>query len=306
VAGQAAVHAALYGSRRKSLHCERGALAVHPHRRERGLSQASISAASSIRQLNAAGDAPVAALTTPASKSGVWLGEAAVILAQRDSVIANLVEQTGLPRLPRPRGRHFQALVRAIVYQQLAGTAAAAIYGRLVDALDGDVGPGNLQALSDEQMRADGLLRAKVASLRDLAAKVLDGTVSLSGHVLARQTDDEVEASLREVRGVGPWTAQVFMMFRLGRLDIWPTADLGVRRGYGLAWDVPTPNPRELEPLGEPFRPFRTVLTGRSSGHPIIRSLEPDEEWSWCYIDHIGMLTPELTGSTTIPPSPLA
>jgi len=78
--------------------------------------------------------------------------------------------------------------------------------------------------------------------------------------VPANQSDDEAEKQPGTVRGVGPWTAQVFIMFRLGRLDIWPTADLGVRRGYGLGWGVPTPSERELQPLGEPYRPYRTVL----------------------------------------------
>jgi len=191
----------------------------------------------------------------------VSLGAAAESLATRDPVIASLLAQVGPPHLPRPRGPHFEALVRAIVYQQLAGAAARAIYGRLVAALGGDVEPERLQALSDEETRAVGLSRGKTASLRDLSAKVLEGTVTLSGRVLAHQSDDEVERRLRTVRGVGPWTAQVFMMFRLRRLDIWPTADLGVRRGYGLAWGVPAPSERELQPLGEPYRPYRTVLT---------------------------------------------
>jgi DNA-3-methyladenine glycosylase II len=191
----------------------------------------------------------------------VSLGAAAESLVTRDPVVASLLAQAGPPHLPRPRGPHFEALVRAIVYQQLAGAAAGAIYGRLVAALGGDVEPERLQALSDEETRAVGLSRGKTASLRDLSSKILGGTVSLSGRVLAHQSDDEVETRVRTVRGVGPWTAQVFMMFRLRRLDIWPTAHLGVRRGYGLAWGVPTPSERELQPLGEPYRPYRTVLT---------------------------------------------
>ena len=101
---------------------------------------------------------------------------AARILADRDPVIARLLEQTGPPRLRRQSDSHFGTLVQAIVYQQLAGRAAAAIHGRLIAALGGDVQPEGLIALSDETLRAVGLSRAKVASLRDLAAKVLDGT----------------------------------------------------------------------------------------------------------------------------------
>src|SRR5690242_21762852 len=169
-------------------------------------------------------------------------GAAARILAERDPVIARLV--------------------RAIVYQQLAGRAAAAIHGRLIAALGGDgadVQPEPLLALTDEQMRAVGLSRNKMASLRDLAAKVLDGTVVLSPRGLARESDDKIIARLSAVRGIGPWTAEMFLIFQLRRLDVWPVGDLGVRRGYGLAWQVPEPTARELQPLGEPFRPYRSV-----------------------------------------------
>jgi DNA-3-methyladenine glycosylase II len=185
--------------------------------------------------------------------------EAARILAARDPVIARLVEQAGLPRLSRPAGSHFGALVRAIVYQQLAGVAAAAIHGRLIAALDGDPQPEKLVALTDETLRAVGLSRNKMASLRDLAAKVLDGTVVLHPRGLSRESDEEIVARLSAVRGIGPWTAEMFLIFQLRRLDVWPVGDLGVRRGYGLAWKVPTPTARELLPLGEPFRPYRSV-----------------------------------------------
>ena len=202
-----------------------------------------------------------AATTLATTKTGISLGQAADILVARDHVIATLLDQNGPPALPHARGGHFEALVRAIVFQQLAGAAAAAIYGRLRAALNGHIEPESLHTLSEEQLRIIGLSKAKALSVRELAAKVLDGTVSLSRRVLGRQTDDEVEACLRTVRGIGPWTAQVFMMFQLGRLDIWLTSDLGVRRGYSLAWGVPMPNPRELEPLGDLYRPYRTVLT---------------------------------------------
>ena len=98
-------------------------------------------------------------------------------------------------------------------------------------------------------------------SLRDLATKVLDGTVVLEPRALGRQSDDEVKARLTTVRGIGPWSADMFLLFQLRRLDVWPVGDLGVRQGYALAWDIARPTPRELEPLGEPFRPYRTVLT---------------------------------------------
>ena len=190
----------------------------------------------------------------------VSFAAAARILAERDPVIARLLEQTGPPRLSRPQESHFATLVRAIVYQQLAGRAAAAIHGRLIAALGGDVQPEGLLALSDETLRAVGLSRAKVVSLRDLAAKVLDGTVVLSPPRLARETDEEIITRLSAVRGIGTWTAEMFLLFQLRRLDVWPVGDLGVRRGYGLAWQIPTPTERELKPLGDPYRPYRSVL----------------------------------------------
>jgi DNA-3-methyladenine glycosylase II len=184
---------------------------------------------------------------------------AARILAARDPVIARLLAQTGPPRLSSPGESHFAALVRAIVYQQLAGAAAAAIHGRLIAALGGDVQPAALIALSDEALRAVGLSRNKAASVRDLAAKVLDGTVVLSPRGLSAETDEQVVARLSTVRGIGPWTAEMFLFFQLRRLDVWPVGDLGVRRGYGRAWQVPTPTARELQPLGDPYRPYRSV-----------------------------------------------
>ena len=191
----------------------------------------------------------------------VSYGEAARLLAARDPVLAGLVAEAGPMRIPRPTMSPFEALVQAIVYQQLAGPAARAIHGRLIAALDDRVEPEALLALSDETLRAVGLSSAKARSLRDLASKALEGAVVLSPRTLARQSDEEVIARLSRVRGIGPWSAQMFLIFQLRRLDVWPVADLGVRHGYGLAWKVPTPTARELEPLGEPYRPYRTVLT---------------------------------------------
>jgi DNA-3-methyladenine glycosylase II len=195
-------------------------------------------------------------------KRRVSHAEAAEILATRDPILADLIAAVGPIRISisRRAASHFAALVQAIVYQQLAGAAARAIHGRLVAALLDDVQPEALLALSDETLRAVGLSTNKARSLRDLATKVLDGTVVLSPRGLSRQSDDEVIARLSTVRGIGPWTAQMFLMFQLRRLDVWPVGDFGVRQGFGLAWKVPTPTARELEPLGEPYRPYRTVV----------------------------------------------
>jgi DNA-3-methyladenine glycosylase II len=185
---------------------------------------------------------------------------AAAILAERDPVMRRLVAEAGPARVRPPAETHFEALVRAIVYQQLAGRAAAAIHGRLIDALGGQVAPERLMALPDEALRAAGLSGSKTASLRDLAAKVLDGTVVLDPAGLRAESDAEVVARLSTVRGIGKWTAEMFLMFQLRRLDVWPTGDLGVRKGFGLAWGIPTPTAKELEPLGDPYRPYRSVV----------------------------------------------
>lgn len=185
---------------------------------------------------------------------------AATILAERDPVMRRLVAEAGPARVRPPTDSHFGALVRAIVYQQLAGRAAAAIHGRLIAALDGQVEPVTLLSLPDETLRSVGLSGAKAASLRDLAAKVLDGTVVLDPAGLRRESDADVVARLTTVRGIGKWSAEMFLMFQLRRLDVWPTGDLGVRKGFGLAWGIPMPTAKQLDPLGDPFRPYRSVV----------------------------------------------
>jgi DNA-3-methyladenine glycosylase II len=185
--------------------------------------------------------------------------QAAEILAGRDPMLAKLVADAGPMRISRPKLSPFEALVEAIVYQQLAGAAARAIHGRLIDAMDGSVTPEALLSLSDEALRAVGLSAAKVRYLRDLASKVLDGTLVVSPRSLARQSDEALMARLTTVRGIGPWSVHMFLIFQLRRLDVWPVGDFGIRQGYGLAWNVPAPTAKELEPLGEPYRPYRTV-----------------------------------------------
>jgi DNA-3-methyladenine glycosylase II len=185
---------------------------------------------------------------------------AAAILAERDPVLRRLVAEAGPVRVRASAETHFAALVRAIVYQQLAGAAAGAIHGRLIAALGGEITPERLLALPDGTLRSAGLSGNKAASLQDLATKVLDGTVVLDPRGLRAESDDEVAARLSTVRGIGRWTAEMFLMFQLRRLDVWPTGDLGVRKGFGLGWGIPTPTAKELEPLGEPYRPYRSVV----------------------------------------------
>jgi DNA-3-methyladenine glycosylase II len=190
---------------------------------------------------------------------GSWQA-AADILAERDPVMHRLVAEAGLPHVRPPAETHFGALVRSVLYQQLAGPAAAAIHGRLVAALDGEVTPERVLALPAGTLRSVGLSGSKAASVEDLAAKVLDGTVVLDPPGLQTESDAEVVARLTTVRGIGKWTAEMFLMFQLRRLDVWPTGDLGVRKGFGLAWEIPTPTAKQLDPLGDPYRPYRSVV----------------------------------------------
>jgi 3-methyladenine DNA glycosylase/8-oxoguanine DNA glycosylase len=181
-------------------------------------------------------------------------------VASRDPVLADLVAQVGpIHHRPRDPGGPFAALVRAIVFQQLAGRAAQAIYGRIRASVGDTLTPETLNAASDAELRAAGLSANKLASVRDLSAKVLDGTVIVTR--TSRRSDEELIARLTTVRGIGRWTAEMYLMFQLRRLDVWPIDDLGVRQGYALAWKLdPPPTPKQLEPLGDRFRPFRSIV----------------------------------------------
>jgi DNA-3-methyladenine glycosylase II len=181
-------------------------------------------------------------------------------LAERDPVIARLREAFGPPVLRRPSEPPFAALVRSVTHQQLAGPAARAIHGRLVAALAGEVTPERVLATPDDVLRGCGLSLRKIASVQDLARKALDGSVRLDPRRLARTSDDEIVAALSTVTGIGRWSAEIFLIFSLRRPDVWPTGDLGVRKGYAAAWGGTVPTPKHLDPLGEPYRPYRTVL----------------------------------------------
>jgi len=189
------------------------------------------------------------------------LAAAVAELAAADPVIAGLVERHGPPPARRrvPVGHRFDYLARSIVYQQLAGAAASSIHGRFVEALDGEVTAGRVLATPVEVLRGCGLSGAKTASLVDLADKVASGDVALER--MGRMTDEDVVAHLTVVRGIGPWTAQMFLMTALGRLDVWPTGDYGVRAGFARAWGLEElPNPKDLHGLGDPYRPYRSLV----------------------------------------------
>ena len=157
--------------------------------------------------------------------------------------------------------RPFDALAESIAYQQLTGKAAATIFGR-VRALYPKrkwLDPKQLLATPDETLRAAGLSRAKTAALKDLAAKTIDGTVP-SGRALLRMTDDEIITRLTTVRGIGRWTVEMLLLFDLGRPDVWPVDDYGVRKGFAKTFRRrKLPTPKQLMKFGEKWRPYRSV-----------------------------------------------
>lgn len=180
-------------------------------------------------------------------------------LAKRDPVLAGLVAAAGPCALgTRGHPSHFEALARSIVFQQLATGAARAIWGRTRALVPGRFTPDAVAALPIDVLRSAGLSGAKARSVSDLANHVVAGDVRLGK--VARLSDDDVVADLSKVWGIGTWTAQMFLMFQLGRLDVWPVLDLGVRSGYAKAWGTPTLTAKDLEPLGEPFRPYRSIV----------------------------------------------
>jgi DNA-3-methyladenine glycosylase II len=181
-------------------------------------------------------------------------------LRERDPKLARIIDRIGACELaPRTGGSHFDALVRAIVYQQLSGKAAATIHGR-VRALygDRDPTPEELLATPEEKLRGAGLSRQKLGYIRDLAARVASGDVPLD-HVHTLDDDTLTEALVR-VKGIGKWTAQMFLIFRLGRPNVLPDLDLGIqngiRRAYGLRKQ---PKPKDVLKIGARWAPHASV-----------------------------------------------
>lgn len=160
---------------------------------------------------------------------------------------------------PAPRAsKRFSTLANAIASQQLNGRAAATIWARVQETVGDPFTAEAVLGTPVDRLRSAGLSGSKVISLIDLAEHVVDGRVALDR--IGRLSDGEVIDHLTDVRGIGPWTAQMFLMFTLRRLDVWPTGDYGVRSGFGkLFLGGRMPSARELEPLGERFRPFRSV-----------------------------------------------
>ena len=172
--------------------------------------------------------------------------------------MARVIKAAGAMDMRDPLDDGFAALVRSITYQQLAGAAATAIHGRFLKLFPRGLTPAAVLKLPEGSMRAAGLSGSKQAAITDLARKVGDGTVPL--HDVDSLSDDELVARLVQVRGIGRWTAEMFLMFQLRRLDVWPVDDYGVRKGWALAHKLAEPpKPRALEEEGERFRPYRSV-----------------------------------------------
>jgi DNA-3-methyladenine glycosylase II len=182
------------------------------------------------------------------------------LLLRRDPVLAALIKQHGPCGLSDAlRVDHFAAIVRAIIFQQLSTKAASTIHGRMVAMLPaGEVTPQALAAVSEAQFRSAGVSRQKARYLRDLCEKTVAGDVNLD--VIESLDDEDVIAALTKVKGVGRWTAEMFLMFRLQRPDVLPLGDLGiltaVQRAYGLR---KRPTPDRLRRLGDAWKPYRSV-----------------------------------------------
>jgi DNA-3-methyladenine glycosylase II len=183
-------------------------------------------------------------------------------LRKVDPVLGEVIDAVGRCTLaPRTEWTHFDALVRSIVYQQLSGKAAATIHGRVLELIgDGADTPARITATSHEAFRAAGLSNAKASYVRNLAEHVLDGSLPVES--LDAMTDDEIIAALTQVKGIGKWSAQMFLMFRLGRPDVLPELDLGVQKGIQKAYRLrKLPTPAQVLRRGAKWAPYRTVAS---------------------------------------------
>lgn len=183
------------------------------------------------------------------------------LLLRRDPVIAVLIRKHGACGLAAAqRSDHFSALVRAITGQQLSTKAAATIYSRLVALMPAGMTPEALAALSDEQMRAVGMSRQKIAYFRDLAEKATSGAVPLDA--LDAMSDEDVIAALTQVKGIGRWSAEMFLMFRLHRPDVLPVDDLGIVNAVKNVYRLrKQPTADRIRKIGEAWRPYRSVAS---------------------------------------------
>ena len=183
-------------------------------------------------------------------------------LSKRDPVLRRLIREHGKCALaPEKRRSPFQSLVQAVAHQQLNGTAANTILTRFKKLFPGRKfpRPEDLAKVTDSQIRACGFSFAKIKSIRDIAEKTLSGVVPSSRQIV-KLPDDEIIARLTEVRGVGRWTVEMLLIFQLGRPDVLPADDFGVRTGFRVAYKKrDLPKPKELLAFGEKWKPHRTT-----------------------------------------------
>jgi len=183
-------------------------------------------------------------------------------LKKRDPILRRLIREHGKCALvPEKRRSPFQSLVQAVAHQQLNGTAANTILQRFIKLFPGRKfpRPEDLANVTDEQIRACGFSFAKIKSIRDIAEKTLSGIVPTSRQIV-KLSDDEIVARLMEVRGVGRWTVEMLLIFQLGRHDVLPADDFGVRTGFRVAYKKrDLPKPKELLAFGEKWKPHRTT-----------------------------------------------
>ena len=178
-------------------------------------------------------------------------------LKAADPVLAAIIEQVGTPRR-RQRAPTFEALARMIVFQQLHGKAAATIYERLVAKAGGELTPQSILALDEQAMRGCGLSRQKLSYIRDLAARTAAGEIDFPG--MPEMTDDDIIGHLTRVKGIGTWSAQMFLMFALGRPDVMPTADFAINAAIKKHYRKrQMPKPKVILKIAECWRPFRTI-----------------------------------------------
>lgn len=191
--------------------------------------------------------------------------EAVEHLCRTHKELARLIRKVGPCTMkPHTRRTPFVALVTAVTHQQLNGTAAMSILKRVLALYPGKrfPAPEDLLATADERLRAAGLSRAKIASIKDIAAKTVAGVVPGSRAKIAQLSNEEIIERLTSVRGVGPWTVEMLLMFTLGRLDVLPATDYGVRKGFALTFGwKELPTPKELLEYGERWRPHRTTAS---------------------------------------------
>ena len=184
-------------------------------------------------------------------------------LSRIDQRLASLIARSCRYEIePNPKVRTFDSLAESIAYQQLNGRAAATIWGRVraIFPKRKFLEPQAVLKTPDETLRAAGLSRSKVAALKDLAAKTIDGTVP-TARAMARMTDDEIVERLVQVRGIGRWTVEMLLLFDLGRPDVWPVHDYGVRKGFAKIFGKrKLPTPKQMVKLGARFAPYRSAL----------------------------------------------